>query len=125
MALKMNDGFVPLDGSRHMQDPAMRHEMELAERCETGHLSFVEVVEDYPFDNQSAYIDYRLEERIPATSTFGLGGVECDLTPEVNLAAFKGKITPPWYEYDLPRIGAKAIVGPWYEHDVPSLGLAA
>jgi hypothetical protein len=121
MSVKMNDGFVPLDGSRHMQDEAMRHEAELAERCEEGHLSFAEVVEDYPFDNESAYIDFRLEAPIPVTGTFGLGGVECDLTGEANEAAFRGKILPPWYEYDLPRIGAKAITGPWYEHDAPSL----
>jgi len=123
--MRMNDGFVPLDGSRHMQNEAMRHEAELAERCETGHLSFAEVVEDYPFDNESAYTGYRLDPRLPEVSTFGQGGVECDLSTEANDAAFKGKITPPWYEYDLPRIGAKAITGPWYEHDVPGMGLAA
>ena len=124
-AIKMNDGFVPLEGSRHLQEPEVEHEMVLAERCEEGHLSFAEVVEDYPFDNISAYIDYKLEERIPATRTFGQGGVECDLREEANLAAFKGKILPPWYEHDLPRISTKAIQGPWYEHDAPDLGLAA
>lgn len=120
MSLKMNDGFVPLNGSRHMQDEAMRREIRLAEACEEGHLSFAEVVEDYPFDNESAYIGFRLEESIPVERRV-VGGVECDLSPDDNVAAFRGKIMPPWYEHDLPKIGAKAITGPWYEHDAPTL----
>jgi len=106
---RMNDGYVPLDGARHMQEPDVEREIELARRCESGHLSFAEVPEDYTFEPESAFfgVDYRLEVK-PAPVHEVTHGRECDLSREEATGYWKDKIYGPWVEFEIPEWGQAA-----------------
>lgn len=107
--IKMNDGFAHLEESRHKQQPDVEREIELARRCESGHLSWAEVPEDHPFDPISAYaaFDYQFIYR-PEPVREVEHATECDLKPEETVSYWKDKIYGPWVEFDLPEMGEAA-----------------
>jgi hypothetical protein len=107
--IKMEDGFAHLDESRHKQQPDVEREFDLARRCESGHLSYAEVPEDYPFDPVSAYagFDYQFIFR-PTPVREVEHAPECDLSGEETGNYWKDKIYGPWVEFELPEMGQAA-----------------
>ncbi len=105
--VRMNDGFALLDESRHLQQPDVERQIDLARRCESGHLSYAEVLEDYPFDPLSAFlsVDYRLMPRLePYREEAHAPG--CDLTAHEAEGYWKDKIYGPLVEYEVPEMHA-------------------
>ena len=107
--IKMNDGLVGLDESRHRQQPDVEREIDLARRCESGHLSFAQVPEDYPFEPESALfgVDYKLLVR-PEPIREVTHARECDLSREENEGYWRDKIYGPVFEYEIPELGMAA-----------------
>jgi hypothetical protein len=105
-AQKMEDGFAHLDESRHMQEPDVEREIDMARRCESGHLSYAEVAEDYPFEPISAFeaFGYQLLVKPPVVRPVERVR-ECDLTPRDTEDYWKDKITGPWAEAGFPEMG--------------------
>jgi len=108
--IRFNDGFVPLDGSRHMQEPDVEVEIDKARRCETGHLSYAQVVEDYPYEPINSFYVADLIVRNPVTpwtpppsEELGMGERTsgCDLETGEAMDWFHGKI---FIDADPPRM---------------------
>ncbi|MFH0809117.1 MAG: hypothetical protein V2A77_01395 [Pseudomonadota bacterium] len=101
----MNDGMAHLEESRHKQQKDVEREIDLARRCESGHLSFAQVPEDCPFEPESAFfgVDYRLEVR-PEPGARVERVPECDLTAKEADDYWKDKIIGPWVEYEWPEM---------------------
>jgi hypothetical protein len=102
--VRMNDGFAPLDQSRHMQQPEVAREIDLAHRCESGSLSFEEVLEDYPFDPLSAFlsVDYKLISKPKPYEMEHAPG--CDISGEEAEDYWRDKIYGPVVEYEVPEM---------------------
>ncbi len=103
--IKMEDGFAHLDESRHKQEPDVEREIDMARRCESGHLSYAQVPEDYPFEPESAFfgVDYQLIIR-PEPPREVEHVPECDLSGEENTGYWKDKIYGPLVEYEVPEM---------------------
>lgn len=103
--IKMEDGFAHLDESRHNQQPDVEREIDMARRCESGHLSYAEVPEDYPYDPMSAYaaFDYRFIYK-PTAVREVRHVPECDLKPDENRDYWKDKIYGPLVEFEVPEM---------------------